>query len=136
VSRRVFVLDACAMIAAQQGEAGGEQLITLLAEPDARGLMHAINLCEVYYDLLRRDPQAQLESLLDELAQWGVTVEHDMSLPLLRRAGEIKALWRRISLADCFALALAEQRGAELLTTDHHELDPLSDAAYPIRFLR
>jgi len=93
-------------------------------------------VCEVYYDLLRRSPQAKLELLLDELAYWGVSIEQDIGFPLLRRAGEIKAFWRRVSLADCIALALAEQRGGELMTTDHQEFDPLAAAAYPIRFLR
>ncbi len=136
MSARVVVLDACAVIAAQQREPGGERLLAWLIERETRAEIHALNVCEIYYDLLRRNPQAELDLLLDELARWGVSVEQGISFPLLRRASEIKALWRRIALADCIALALAEQRGGELLTTDHHEFDPLAAAGYPIRFLR
>ncbi|CAK0781600.1 Ribonuclease VapC [Gammaproteobacteria bacterium] len=136
MNQRILILDACAVIAAQQREPGGERLMALLCEPETQTVIHAINLCEIHYDQLRRNPQARLETLLDELVYWEVTIEHDIGLSLLRRASEIKALWRRVSLADCIALALAEQRGGELLTTDHHELDPLSAAAYPIIFLR
>jgi predicted nucleic acid-binding protein len=136
VSERVLVLDACAIIATQRGEPGGERLIDLLILPETRALVHTINLCEVWYDQLRRNPDAKLEWLLDEMAHWGVSIADELGVPLMRRAGEIKARWRRVSLADCIAPALAEQRGGELVTTDHHEMDPLAAAAYPIRFLR
>ena len=54
-----------------------------------------------------------------------------------RTAGKLKAAWRRVSLADCFALALALETSATLVTTDHRELDPLAEAGVcPIRFLR
>lgn len=136
MNRQTFVLDACAVIAAQQLEAGSDQLFGLLCQPETQAVIHAINVCEIHYDQLRRNPRASLEALMDEFGCWEVAVEHEMSLPLVRRASEIKAQWRRVSLADCIALALAEQRGGVLLTTDHHELDPLLAAAYPIRFLR
>lgn len=136
VNPRILVLDACAVIAAQQHEPGGDRLMALLYQPETHAVIHALNLCEVYYDHLRRNPQGRLETLLDELANWEVVIEHDIGLHLMRRAGEIKAQWRRVSLADCVAMALAEQRGGELVTTDHHEFDPLFAAAYPICFLR
>jgi predicted nucleic acid-binding protein len=54
-----------------------------------------------------------------------------------RAAGKLKAEWRRISLADCFALALALGENGTLLTADHHELDRLAqEAIAPIRFIR
>ncbi|WPL15189.1 hypothetical protein Thiowin_00069 [Thiorhodovibrio winogradskyi] len=133
---RVYILDACAVIAMQQQEPGAETLLEILVAPETQARIHSINLCEIYYDLLRRDPLAQLEALVEELAHWDVTVDQALGFPLLRRAGEIKARWCRISLADCIALSLAELCGGELLTTDHHELDPLAEAAYPIRFIR
>lgn len=73
------MLDACAVIAAQQREAGGERLLSLLAQRETRALIHAITMCEIYYDLLRRNPQAELELLLNELAHWGVAIEQEIS---------------------------------------------------------
>jgi len=40
-------------------------------------------------------------------------------------------------LADCLALALAILENGTVLTSDHHELDPIAQAAIcPIRFIR
>ena len=45
--------------------------------------------------------------------------------------------WRRVSLADCFAIALALLENGTVLTSDHHELDPIAQADLcPIRFIR
>ncbi len=54
-----------------------------------------------------------------------------------RRRGQLKAEWRRISLADCFALALAIREKATLVTSDHHELDRIAETGLcPFRFIR
>mgnify|MGYP001616994244 CR=1 FL=1 len=44
-----FVLDACAIIALLRNEAGAEITDRLLLEQTC--MAHAVNLCEVYYDL-------------------------------------------------------------------------------------
>ena len=38
-----------------------------------------------------------------------------------------KAIHRRVSLADCFAVALGNKLDATILTADHHEFDALAD---------
>ena len=43
---------------------------------------------------------------------------------ILRETGRLKAAGR-ISLADAFAVALANLKGGWLITADHHELDPV-----------
>jgi len=54
-----------------------------------------------------------------------------------RQAGTLKAIHRRVSLADCFAIALAQTLGATLITADHHEFDALLDKAVrEIKFIR
>ena len=75
MNQQIFVLDACAVIAAQQHEPGGDRLMALLCQPETHAVIHALNLCEVHYDHLRRSPQARLETLLDELACWEVAIE-------------------------------------------------------------
>jgi predicted nucleic acid-binding protein len=42
-----------------------------------------------------------------------------------RAMGRLKSTHRRVSLADCAALALAIDLNAILLTADRHELEPL-----------
>ena len=43
---------------------------------------------------------------------------------LWKAGGNLKARGR-ISLADCFAVALAVREGATILTSDRHEFEPL-----------
>lgn len=131
-----MVLDACALIAAQRGEPGGEKLLEWLADADRQVIMHGLNLCEVFYDALRRDSSTQLDSLFADVDALGISVETQLGFELIDRAGRLKAHWRRVSLADCVALALAEQLGGCLVTTDHHEFDPLSAAGHSVVFLR
>jgi predicted nucleic acid-binding protein len=45
-----------------------------------------------------------------------------------KQAGILKADWKRISLADCFAVTLSNRIGAELVTADRHELEPLRES--------
>ena len=56
---------------------------------------------------------------------------------LWKTAGKLKTVWKKVSLADCFALALAIEKSGSLVTSDHHEFEPLVQAkACPIRFIR
>jgi predicted nucleic acid-binding protein len=45
-----------------------------------------------------------------------------------RTAGRLKAIYKRVSLADCFAIALAQSLGGTVLTCDHHEFDAIAAA--------
>jgi predicted nucleic acid-binding protein len=43
----------------------------------------------------------------------------------------------RISLADCFCIVLAQELSGEVVTSDHHEFDPLVPLnLVPITFIR
>ena len=136
MAENVFVLDACALIAVLRGEPGEDRVLEVLAEPESRVLMHVLNLCEVYYDALRRDSETTLSELLESVATLGVELVHDLGVPLVEQAGRIKAERRRVSLADCVGLATALEAQGLLLTTDHHELDALAEDGLPIRFVR
>jgi uncharacterized protein with PIN domain len=136
-ARDVFVLDACAFIALLEDEPGAEQVEEILQEPANRCLIHAVNACEVYYDLHRRGNAADAESLETLFARYDLELHEHMPSELWRQAGHLKADWRRVSLADCFALALTRREGGTLVTSDHHELDPVARAAIcPILFIR
>jgi predicted nucleic acid-binding protein len=127
-----YVLDACAMIAFLRGEPGAEVVEGLLIERPSRCHAHAINLCEVYYDFLRASDGPTALRAVQDLMTAGVLVREDLAPALWQAAGRFKAR-HRVSLADAFALALAEAEGAELVTSDHHEFDPLV-ATQPVRF--
>jgi uncharacterized protein with PIN domain len=136
-SDSVFVFDACALIAILGDEPGAEVVEDLLQETANRCLLHAVNACEVYYDLCRRGNTQDADTLETLFAEYGLELFEAMPSDLWRLAGKIKADWRRVSLADCFALALTIREGGTLVTSDHHELDPIAMAGVcPIRFIR
>lgn len=132
----VYVFDACAVIALLQAEAGAGVVTDLLQEEN-RCLVHAINVCEVYYDLYRRDGEEIANGVKEVLEGYGFEVVEEVPSTLWKTAGKLKAVWKKVSLADCFALALAIEKSGTLVTSDHHEFEPLVEAkARPIRFIR
>jgi uncharacterized protein len=133
----LYVFDACAVIAFLQREPGAEVVAEILKNPRNRCLIHAINAIEVYYDIYRRSGEEEASALGDLLATTGIELVETTPSPLWTSAGRLKAQWRRVSLADCIVLSLALIEKGTVLSSDHHELDPIADAAVcPIRFIR
>jgi uncharacterized protein with PIN domain len=133
----VYVFDACAVIALLQGEPGATVVEELLRDENHRCVVHAINVCEVYYDLYRRDGEEIADGVEELLEGYGFELDDEMPSSLWRAAGKLKGEWGRVSLADCFALARAMHDTATLVTSDHHELDRFAEAQVcPIRFIR
>ena len=125
------------MVALLQREPGAEVVAEALKAPQNRCLIHAINVCEVYYDLYRRSGEEDASALEEILVDLGIELVETIPSALWRTAGKLKAEWRRISLADCLALALAILENGTVLTSDHHELDPIAQAAVcPLQFIR
>jgi predicted nucleic acid-binding protein len=120
-----YTLDSSAMIAFLRDEPGADVVRLLLRDPDNRCYAHALNLCEVYYDFARRADGATARAAVQDLLTHGVVPREDLDAAFWQRAGNHKALLRRISPADCLCLALAERVNGELVTSDHHEFDPL-----------
>jgi predicted nucleic acid-binding protein len=98
---------------------------------------HAVNLCEVYYDHIRHAGEASALQELQELEELGLVIYQDMDPNFWQEAGRIKATYRRVSLADCFLITLAQRYDAEIFTCDHHELETLAASAMcSIMFIR
>jgi predicted nucleic acid-binding protein len=130
-----YVLDACAIISLIKNEDGGLLVRQALEAENNVCFVHAVNLCEVYYDCLRcygRDPA---EKLIVTLLQAGLMLRSDMDMEFWKSAGKLKSRGR-ISLADCFAVSLAEREDAVLLTSDRHEFGPLlAIPGFPVQVL-
>jgi uncharacterized protein with PIN domain len=136
-TEEVYVFDACAVIALLQAEEGAPAVVDLLQGENHRCVVHAINVCEVYYDLYRRDGGEIADGVKEVLEGYGFEVVEEVPPTLWKAAGRLKGAWKRVSLADCFALALAMEESGMLVTSDHHELDPLArENVCPIRFIR
>jgi predicted nucleic acid-binding protein len=133
----IFVLDASAIIAYVRGESGGQLVLSALLDSENTFTAHALNLCEVYYEFHRILGEADADRVLEELRAVGIKRREDISPSFCRLVSALKSEFRRVSLADCFALALANDLGAKLLTSDHHELDALAATGrFEIVFIR
>ncbi len=132
-----YVLDSSAMIALANNETGADVVAALLDDPQNECYAHAINLCEVFYDAIRRSSEVQALELVKDLYGLGVIERRDLDIGFWQHTGRLKAIHRRVSLADCCAIALTLRVGGELVTSDHHELDALNVAGIcPIKFFR
>jgi len=113
------VLDSWALLCYLEQEPGFEKMIELFekaVESSKPLLMCIVNWGEVYYQIARRfgEQKAQeIEQLIQTLPI--MLVEADKSLT--REAARIKAT-KPVAYADCFAVALARLRKAELYTGD------------------
>lgn len=119
-----YVLDSCVLIAFIRDEEGADAIEQILRDSASTVLMHALNVCEVYYDCVRVKGEEYADQLVDSLISGDVTIRDDMDADFWKFAGKLKARGR-IALADTFAVALAAREEAILLTSDHHEFDPL-----------
>ncbi|MGI8567518.1 MAG: PIN domain-containing protein [Pyrinomonadaceae bacterium] len=132
----ICILDACAMIALLRREAGEDVVWAHLSDPDNTCLAHAVNLCEVFYDFHRDAGESAAVGAVDDLKALGIIEHNNFDEAFWKDAGRLKAKGK-VSLADCFAVTLTNRVGGTLLTSDHHELDPIAAASVcPITFIR
>jgi predicted nucleic acid-binding protein len=118
------VFDAYPLAGLLLGEPVGLASAQLLAENPAGAAICAVNAAEVVDLLVRRRPAdpADVAGWFDLWFDAGlrcVPLEWDLA----QRAASIRAVHyhrshRAVSLADCSAIALAEELGAELVTSD------------------
>jgi predicted nucleic acid-binding protein len=133
----IYALDGNAMIAFLRGEPGANGVRLLLRDANNVCYAHAINLCEVYYDFARAADAATARAAIQDLIAHGVVPREDLDAVFWQLAGDHKAIHRRVSLADCLCIALAQRTLGTLITSDHHEFDPLVPLGLcPILFIR
>jgi uncharacterized protein len=124
-----YVIDACALIALVNREPGHEVVIDLLRKAEegtVTACMHAVNLCEVFYDCLRTSGARTADTLLKTIDGMPLIIVDRIDNRLLREAGKIKVA-ERLSLADAFAAGLANMLNALLVTADHHEFETIAE---------
>jgi predicted nucleic acid-binding protein len=133
----IYVLDACALIAWLSNEPGADVVDRAVRDINSQCLTHAINLCEVFYDAYRNAGEAQAQSVLSDLYAVGIIERNDFDRAFWQEVGRLKGDYRKVSLADCCAVALTNRAGGLLLTSDHHEFDPFAALGVcPITFIR
>ena len=114
-----FVLDTFAVMAFIRGEAGRKRVRDLL-EQSQRGeivcRISAISVGEAAYIVERRSGIEGVRRMLAELDQARVAIE-DATWTRILAAAHMKAL-HQMSYADAFAVALAQEFGATVVTGD------------------
>lgn len=114
-----YVFDSFALVAYLQGEPGAARVNEIVEAAGADGgslSMTTVNVGESVYIAYRRQGPQGVVRVLDLLASLPIEIV-DADLQLSVTAARIKAV-TPIAYGDCFAAALALERGATLLTGD------------------
>ena len=114
------VLDSWALLCYLEQEPGYEKIIELFdkaVESSKPLLMCIVNWGEVYYQVMRRFGDQKTQEI-EQLIQTLPITLIEANKELTREAARIKAT-KRMAYADCFAVALARLKKAELYTGDN-----------------
>ena len=113
------VLDSWALMCYLEREPGYERIVELFekaVESSKPLLMCIVNWGEVYYQVARRFGEQKAEEIEQLIQTLPITLV-EANKELTREAAGIKAV-KRMAYADCFAVALARLKKAELYTGD------------------
>lgn len=116
---KALALDSWSVLAYLEDEPAGQQVADLLAEAhesETPLMMTVVNAGEVWYILAREISVEEADGSISELRELGVKFV-DANWSLAREAGRFKAK-HKMSFADCFAVALAKENRADLVTGD------------------
>lgn len=133
----MYVLDACTVIATAKNERGADVVDRLFSTAGTEFVIHAINLCEVYYHFLKHGGEAIAHRVIRDVEHIGVRVDESITRRFWMEVGQAKNAIGNASLADCFAIALANRLGGAVLTSDHGEFDNVARIRYcNVEFIR
>jgi PIN domain nuclease of toxin-antitoxin system len=126
------------MIAYLRDETGADIVQNLLVDDTELCMAHAINLCEVYYKLVRYTDKEEVRSAIQDLLEAkGLAVREDLDEAFWLDVGRHKAAMGSVPLADCFVVTLANRTEAEVVTADHPDFDPIEEEGIcQVRFIR
>ena len=133
---RIYVLDACALIALLTDEEGADKVARIYKNAGMEGdkiIMNAVNLLEVYYDFYRAYDKKTADEMFAFVEASAVGIVTELDRAVLTEAGRMKACYK-ISLADSIALSQAKAADGILLTSDHHEFDAI-EGKEPVKFM-
>ena len=97
------IFDACALIALAEREKGADVVASFLEDEENMCFVHAMNLCKLCYRAHRSTSKHEAIALVEGFLKLGVVIRDDMDIEFWQDAGELKAVHKRISLADCCA---------------------------------
>ena len=122
---RPRVFDSWALLALFEDEPSAGHVRSLLVEAQESHSalwISVVNLGEIWYTIARRYAGSEADASIQQILELGFEAE-GVDWDMAKRAADFKAR-HRLSYADCFAAALAQQRRVELVTGDR-EFRPL-----------
>jgi predicted nucleic acid-binding protein len=111
-------------------EQGADIVENILKEAEADKIklyMNKLNLYEVYYNVYRDYDIIKADEILRLIQGYPIDIIESISDDVIRKAAYYKENYR-MSLADSIALGETSIRGASIVTSDHHEFDPLDES--------
>jgi PIN domain nuclease of toxin-antitoxin system len=129
---RIWILDACALIAYLTDERGSDIVASYLKN-NANVVMHKLNLLEVYYGFYSEQGEKCANEILADVKKLNIEVIDNFSEEIFMQAGRLKASYR-MSLADSILVAQSIALSAIIVSSDHHELDMI-ERSEQIKFL-
>jgi predicted nucleic acid-binding protein len=133
----IYVLDACALIAVLNDEAGADTVVELLDQAEAgvdRLYMSSIQVMEVYYDRIYVNGREYAETVLKDIFNSRIIILTEISQDIIREAGRFKTSYS-MSLADAFVAATTKMLGATLITKDNEMKEANEAGEFPIQWL-
>ena len=116
-----LVFDASAVLDLLYSTRGGVEIREALKSEKVSASITEVNLAEVMYVLCRRLGSKEAEKRVEALLESRYLDVHPAS-ELFRASAKYKCV-RKISLADCFAIALAKEVGVPILfSAKEHDL--------------
>ncbi len=115
--RSSYVFDSYALLALLENETGADLVAGIIQDQEADIFISMINLGEVYYLLLRRSGIEMAEKVMESVALDDSITVADASWERIKTAASVKA-GGGLSYADAFAVTLAKELKAPLLTGD------------------
>lgn len=127
-----LVLDSSAMLALINDEAPADFVQNLFDDADVTIAAHAINLCEVFYDLSKDKGAEVAEQAINDLKLLGLIERSDLDGAFWRDIAFLTTTQRgqklTLALGDACGLALARRLSADFVSGDRAELESLHRA--------
>ena len=126
---KIYVFDACSIIALLTNEEGADVVKNLLQkalDAEIKVIMHKINFLEVYYDTYKTYGEEKALKLLEDIKITPMKINSEITDDIMVKAGRLKSLYK-ISLADSIGLAETMINKGCFVTADHHELEVIQE---------
>jgi predicted nucleic acid-binding protein len=123
-------LDACALLAFVNKEAGFDNIDRLMEEAEDENIlliMNQINLFEVYYTTVKTRGKGTADGVLQLVQRHPITVIHGLTYNVMEEAARMRMTYNT-SMGDSVAAAESIVGNGTLVTSDHKDFGKVEEA--------